>query len=261
MLGDMSSRRALLGALFTIIPFAAVAQNQLLDEGRNILNQIPGGVSQGGKGAAGAKAGGAGLREGEIGAGVRDALKVAAGRVVGRVGKTDGYNADPAFRIPLPGPVQKIDPPLKAVGASGILDNLQLKMNRAAEEAAPKALNIFVDAASRMSIDDARAILAGPKDAATQYFKRTTSGSLSESFRPIVDKSLASVGAVKAFKSVQSEANTIPFAGQEIQGFDLTDFTVGKALDGHFHFMGVEEAAIRTNPAARTTDLLKKVFV
>ena len=253
MAKDVRSRRALLTALFSAVPAVASAQNSLLDQGRSLLNNVP----SGGGGAAGR---GAGLSQGEIGSGLKDALKVAAQRVVGRVGKADGYNGDPAIRIPLPEPLQKIEGPLKSMGASGMLDDLQTRMNRAAEQAAPKALNIFTGAVSQMSIADARSILDGPQDAATQYFRRTTTSSLTTSFRPIVDNSLSSVGAVGAFKSVQGRAATIPFAGQEVQGFNLTDFTVGKALDGLFHYMAVEEAAIRTNPAARTTDLLKKVF-
>ncbi len=250
------SRRALLAMFATLVPVRAFAQGSFLDQGRNLLNQAEGN-SGGGKPSS---SGGAGLSTGEIGAGLKDALKVASQRVVGRVGKTDGYNGDPAIRIPLPGPLEKVEGPLKSVGAGGMLDDLQLKMNRAAEQAAPKALNIFTDAASKMTIDDARGILQGPQDAATQYFKRTTTSSLTTSFKPIVDKSLASVGAVSAFKSVQSQASSIPFAGDEVKGLSLTDFTVGKALDGLFHYLGTEEAAIRANPAARTTELLKKVF-
>lgn len=263
MLADLPSRRALLAALLTTFPFAVSAQSSLLEQGRGLLNQIPGGTLPGGPGASqpGQISGsGASLSQSEIGSGLKEALKVASQRVVGRVGKTDGYNGDPAIRIPLPDPLQKIRGPLKAVGASGMLDDLQVRMNRAAEQAAPKALDIFTDAASNMTIDDARAILNGPPDSATQYFKRTTSSSLTTSFRPIVDQSLSGVGAVGVFKSVQSRAATIPLAGQEVQSFNLTDFTVGKALDGLFHYLGVEEASIRTNPAARTTDLLKKVF-
>ena len=109
-------------------------------------------------------------------------------------------------------------------------------------------------------ITDAQGILSGPQDAATEYFKRTTSGSLTRSFRPIVEQTLSGAGAVGVFKAVQAKAAGIPLAGQQIQGFDLTDFTVDKALDGLFHYLGTEEAAIRTNPAARSTDLLKKVF-
>src|SRR5262249_2715421 len=155
--------------------------------------------------------------------------------------------------IPLPGPLEKIEGPLKAVGASGMLDDLHLKMNRAAEQAAPKALNIFTDAASKMTITDAKSILNGPSDAATQYFKRTTSGQPSAAFKPVVDKSLSSVGAVQAFKGVQAQAGSIPMAGNEVKSFDLSSFTVGKSLDGLFHYLASEEAAIRQNPAARTT--------
>lgn len=250
------TRRTLLSAVLSSIPAAAFAQGSLLDQGRGLLNQIPGGAKSG----SGGSSAGSALSTGDIGAGLKDALKVASQRVIGRVGKTDGFNADPAIRIPLPDVLQRIEGPLKSVGASGMLDDLQLKMNRAAEQAAPKALDIFTNAASNMSIDDARGILNGPQDAATQYFKRTTSGSLTTAFHPIVDGELSNVGAVSAFKGVQSKATGIPLMGQQVQGFNLTDFTVGKALDGLFHYMGVEEAAIRTNPAARTTDLLKKVF-
>lgn len=263
MLPDVPSRRALLSALLAAIPFSASAQSSLFEQGRGLLNQLPSGASPGSPGASPQRSvsgSGASLNQSEIGSGLKDALKVASRRVVGRVGKTDGYYGDPAIRIPLPDPLQKIEGPLKSVGASGMLDDLRLKMNRAAERAAPKALNIFTDAISRMTIDDARSILTGPQDAATQYFKRTTTPSLTAAFRPIVDQSLAGVGAVAVFKSVQAKAAGIPFAGQQVQSFNLTDFTVGKALDGLFHYLGVEEASIRTNPAARTTDLLKKVF-
>lgn len=253
----LPSRRAFLTTLLAAVPFGATAQNPLFDQGRGLLNQIPGGTAPG---SPGTSLRGARLSQSDIGSGLRDALKVASQRVVGRVGKADGYNGDPAIRIPLPDPLQKIAGPLRAVGASGMLDDLQLRMNRAAEQAAPKALDIFTDAASKMTIDDARTILNGPQDAATQYFKRTTSSSLTTSFRPVVDQSLSGVGAVGVFKSIQAKAAGIPLAGQEVQGFSLTDFTVGKALDGLFHYLGVEEAAIRSNPAARTTDLLKKVF-
>src|SRR5246127_1692011 len=173
------TRRDILAILTAAMPAAAFSQN-LLDQGKNLMNQLPNANnSSSGKGAS--------LSDGEIGSGLKDALKVASQRVVGRVGKTDGYNGDPSIRIPLPDALQKIEGPLKAVGASGMLDDLRLKMNRAAEQAAPKALNIFTDAASKMTIDDARKILAGPQDAATQYFRTNTSASLTTAFHPIVD--------------------------------------------------------------------------
>jgi len=250
------SRRGILSALLAAMPGAALAQNNLLNEGRSLLQeQAPkGGTSSSGAGA------GAGLSQSTIASGLKQALQVAAQKVTAQLGTAGGYNNDPAIRIPLPSPVQKIEGPLKAVGASGMLDDLQNKMNGAAEQAAPKALNIFTSAASKMSITDAKSILAGPSDAATQYFKTNTSSQLTTAFTPIVKQTLSGVGAVKAFQGVQSEAAKIPMAAQEVQGFDLTNFTVGKALDGLFHYMAVQEADIRANPAARTTDLLKKVF-
>ncbi len=252
MSANSISRRALLGSLLATLPLAALAQTSPVD----LLRKLPNRPEM----ARGTSHNAASLSQAEIGLGLKDALKVASQRVVGRVGKTDGYFGDPAIRIPLPGALEKIRGPLKSMGAGGLLDDLQLRMNRAAEEAAPKALNIFVDAASRMTIEDARNILTGPQDGATQYFKRTTSESLTTAFRPVVDQSLSGVGASGVFKSVQAKAGGVPLLGQGVQNFDLTNFTVGRALDGLFHYLGAEEAAIRTNPTARTTDLLKKVF-
>jgi len=248
------SRRAALAVLLGSLPFAAHAQGSLLDQGKGLL----GGAL--GTGSGGTASGAAGLSQSEIGGGLKEALSVASRRVVGQLGKSDGYFADPAIRIPLPGPLQQVAGLMKSAGAGGLLDDLMLKMNRAAEQAAPKALDIFTGAISKMSITDARGILSGPKDSATQYFRRTTSGDLTTAFRPVIDKSLSSVGAVGVFKSVQSQAAAVPLAGSAVQGFDLTNYTVGKGLDGLFHYLASEEGAIRTNPAARTTDLLKKVF-
>ena len=242
------SRRLFIAAACSVVPFVAAAQTSTFLRGLLKPKETVSGPT------------GGQLSQGEIGLGLKDALKVASQRVIGRVGKADGYNGDPAIRIPLPDTLQKIEMPLRAIGAGGMLDDLRLKMNRAAEQAAPKALDIFVGAASKMTFEDARTILTGPQDSATQYFKRTTSESLTKSFRPIVDGALSSVGAVVALNAVQTRARGIPFVGETIGNFSLTDFTVGKALDGLFHYLAVEEAAIRTNPVARTTDLLKKVF-
>jgi len=249
------TRRTILGLLLATVPLAARAQGSLLDQGKGLLGGFGGQTGSGGGSSKGSS-----LSQGEIGGGLKEALRIASQRVTGNLGKTDAYFKDQAIQIPLPGVLQQISGPLKSMGMSGMLDDLHLKMNRAAEQAAPKALNIFTDAVSKMSINDAREILSGPSDAATQYFKRTTSGNLTTAFKPIVDNSLSSVGAVSTFNSVKSQAGSIPMAGGQVKSFDLSDFTVGKALDGLFHYMGVEEAAIRTNPAARSTELLKKVF-
>ena len=160
---ELLARRALLAILLSSVPWAAYAQGSFLDQGKGLLNQVPG--VGGNKSSGGSTGGGAGasLSQGDIGAGLKDALKVASQRVVGRVGKTDGYWSDSSIRIPLPGPLSNIEGPLKSAGAGGMLDDLHQKMNHAAEQAAPKALNIFTDAASKMSITDARGILQGPQ--------------------------------------------------------------------------------------------------
>ena len=246
-MAEAFSRRTMLGFSFALLPLAAAAQSSFPDQLRGLLNQPPD--------VAPTK-----LSEGQIGLGLKDALKVASQRVIGRIGKLDGYNADPDIRIPLPGALQQIEGTLRAVGVGGILDDLRLKMNRAAEQAAPKALKIFGDAATRITFDDARSILTGPQDGATQYFRGTTSESLATAYRPIIDTSLSGVGAVVVFNAVKARAKTIPFIGQSVVDFSLSDFTLGKALDGLFHYLAVEEVAIRTNPIARTTNLLKQVF-
>ena len=251
-------RRTLLGFLLALAPGQSIAQINL----PGALGQALKGAGQGGSAAS--------LSQGEIGSGLKDLLKVAARTVVGQVGKTDGYFADPAIKIPLPSVLQKVQKPLAAVGASGMLDDLSLRMNRGAEQAAPKGLNIFVNAATNMSIDDARQILSGPQDSATQYFKRTCSDQLTTAFSPIVSSALDGAGALRAMKTVEQKVAAIPAVGllsqmggsgaQSLANFDLVGFATSGALAGLFHYLAVQEANIRANPTARTTDLLRKIF-
>lgn len=264
MTQDPVSRRIIIGGVLALLPLKAAAQQGGLGD---ILQNLSGRaraplpLGAAGNAAPGAAILGAGLSQGEIGLGLKDALKIATRHVVGQVGRRDGYFGDPAIRIPLPGPLEQVAGPLRSFGAGFLLDDLSLRMNRAAEQAAPKALNIFTGAVSAMTFDDAREILTGPQDAATQYFRRTTSAPLTREFRPIVGSALNGAGAVKAYQAVERRASArLPMLGALTGGFDLTDFAVGKALDGLFHYIGVQERDIRTNPAARTTDLLRKVF-
>src|SRR5581483_29427 len=130
-------------------------------------------------------------------------------------------------------------------------------MNRAAEQAAPKAKQIFLDALQKMSFSDARQILAGSDTAATEYFKRTSSADLTTAFSPIVHRSMENVGVVQQYNQlINSAPGGSALAGQ----FDLDKYVVGKALDGLFYELGQEEKQIRKNPAAQTTALLKEVF-
>lgn len=233
-----------------------LAQGGLLEQGQRLLN--PGGSGLPGLGGTATQPAGGGLSQAQIGSGLKEALRIGTERTVSRVGRQGGYLNDPAIRIPLPGPLEQVRSLLAMAGGAGLIDDLQQRMNRAAEQAAPQAANIFADAIAGMSISDAQQILSGPQDAATQYFKRTTTKPLTGAFTPIVDRSLADVGAVQSLSAVTQKTAAVP--GANLGNFGLTDFVVEKALAGIFHYVAQEEAAIRTNPAARTTDLLKTVF-
>ena len=194
----------------------------------------------------------------EIGAGLKEALRVGSEDVVARLGRLDGFNADSAVHIPLPKQLDTVKSVLDKVGMSGLLEDLELKLNRAAEVATPKAKNLFLEAISEMSFDDVKKIYEGPEDAATQYFRKKMSPSLAKEMQPVVDKSLAEVGAVQAYDNVMKEYKSFPFV-PDVKA-DLKDYVVDKGMDGIFYYMAKEEAAIRQNPAKRTTDLLKRVF-
>lgn len=198
------------------------------------------------------------LTDNQIIEGLREALKVGTERVVGQIGAVDGYNADPQIHIPLPDQLVQVQSLLKKVGLSSLADDVELRLNRAAEQAAPKAKEIIVNAISNMSLDDARAIYNGPNDAATQYFKKVSSGSLRDTISPIAENSLKDVGAINAYDSLMSQYKDIPFV-PDVKA-DLINHTTELAISGIFHYLAQEEAAIRENPAKRTTEILKTVF-
>jgi hypothetical protein len=194
----------------------------------------------------------------EIGAGLKDALLVSSENVVSQLGRLDGFNLDPAIHIPLPHQLQSVKSILGKVGMSSMLDDLEWKLNRAAEVATPKAKELFVQAISEMTFEDVMDIYNGPGDAATRYFQKKMTPALAREMRPVVDESLADVGAVKAYDDVMGEYRSIPFV-PDVKA-DLTTYVVEKGMDGIFHYIAVEEAAIRQNPAKRTTELLQRVF-
>jgi hypothetical protein len=162
------------------------------------------------------------------------------------------------MRCLMPERLRTIERGLRATGYGGEVDALVLSMNRAAEHAAPEAKKIFWDAIGKMTIDDAQRILNGTPTAATDYFKDKTSASLTLAFRPIVDRAMNEVGTARQYNELLGRAQAIPFLKTE--SYDLDRYVVGKALDGLFHVVGEEERKIRTDPAARVTDLLKEVF-
>lgn len=194
----------------------------------------------------------------QIIAGLKEALRVGAENVVGQVGATDGFNADPAIHIPLPPKLAEAQDTLRKFGLSALADDVELKINRAAEAAAPKTKELFWKAVNDMTLDDAKAIYDGPEDAATQYFRRVATPDLKATVEPVVDDALQQVGALNAYDSLISQYKSIPFV-PDVKG-DIKAHATALTLDGIFHYLAQEEAAIRANPAARTTDILKQVF-
>ena len=199
-----------------------------------------------------------GLSDAKIGAGLKEALKVGTETTVNITGKTDGYFTNQAIKILMPEKLRTVETGLRTIGYGSQVDEFVLSMNRAAERAAPAARDIFGSALGEMSFDDARKIWSGPDNAATQYFKEKTSGGLTAAFKPVVDRAMSETGVTRQYKELIGRFDSIPF--MKSQAFDIDGYVVGKSLDGLFHVLGEQEKQIRTNPTARTTDLLKEVF-
>jgi Protein of unknown function (DUF4197) len=198
------------------------------------------------------------LSTGEIVDGLKEALEVGTDNAVKLVGKEGGYSQNPKIKIPLPGSVEKVQGMLRALGYGPQLDEFDKSMNRAAEVAAPKAKAIFWDSIKQMTFTDAKGILNGGDMAATNYLKEKSSGQLEEVFRPIIHKAMGEVGVTKKYQDLSKPIEKLPFAQGAVP--DLDGYVTDGALNGLFYMLGQEEKKIRQNPAARATDLLKKVF-
>ncbi len=228
------------------LPSAGVDYGSLFKK----VQETAGGGSTGG--------GSSNLSQGQMVDGLKQALEIGTRNTVQALSKTDGYYTNPKLKIPLPGAMQKFDKILRTTGFGSQVDAFELSMNRAAEKAAPKAEALFVDAIKQMTISDAEGILKGGDNAATQYFQGKTSDKLQALLKPIVQKSMAAAGVTRSYKAVSDQIQTIPFASNYM--VDLDTYVTDKSVAGLFVRLAEEEAKIRTDPAARVTDLLKKVF-
>jgi uncharacterized protein DUF4197 len=198
-----------------------------------------------------------GLSNDKIIAGLKEALRVSTGKAVAVTGRTDGFLKNQTIKILLPQKLKTVGAGMRMMGMGAQVDELEVGMNRAAEQATPFAKQIFLNALKKMTFDDARKILTGSDTAATSYFQRTSTDELSTGFAPIVEKSMKNVGVVQQYNRVLASApGGSALAGQ----FDLNKYVVGKTLDGLFLVLGEEEKKIRKNPVAQTTSLLKEVF-
>ncbi|RLB86494.1 MAG: DUF4197 domain-containing protein, partial [Deltaproteobacteria bacterium] len=186
----------MLGAFFLLV-MPVHAGNSWLEKGTDSLKSF-GLTEDKAAGSVTDAASGAGLSVDEIAAGLKEALRVGSENVVRQLSATDGFNTDKSIHIPLPENLSMVKTALDKVGYSSLTDDLELKLNRAAEAATPQAKKLFLDAISAMTFEDVQAIYKGADDAATQYFKEKMSPGLARVMEPVIDKSLSQVGAVQA---------------------------------------------------------------
>ncbi|MCB4809347.1 DUF4197 domain-containing protein [Tamlana sp. 62-3] len=194
----------------------------------------------------------------QIANGLIQALNLGIDKQVTKLTQTDGFFKNELVKITLPEELQKVDKALRDIGLSSLADEGLKVLNRAAEDAVKEATPIFVDAVKGITFADAKNILLGNDDAATQYLTTKTQTSLYDKFQPVINNSFAKVGADKIWTNLITKYNNIPFTSNVNP--DLTDYVTGEALNGVYKMIAVEEKEIRNNVASRTTDILKKVF-
>ncbi|HTN05197.1 DUF4197 domain-containing protein [Agriterribacter sp.] len=206
---------------------------------------------------SGINTGSAGLTSAEIASGLKEALRIGTQNGAGKLASADGFFTNAAVKILMPEEAQKVESTLRSIGLGSLVDKAVLSMNRAAEDAAKSATPIFVNAIKEMTITDALGILKGGDYAATSYFKDKTTLPLTNAFSPVIEKALTKVNATKYWNDVFTAYNK--FSAKPVNT-DLVAYVTEKSLTGIFYEVGQEELKIRKDPAARVTDLLKKVF-
>ena len=202
--------------------------------------------------------GNASLNDSKIGAGLKEALSVGTKNAVHLVDKPGGYLDNPAIKILLPKSLQPVESLLRGAGEGPKIDGFVSSMNHAAESAAPAAEQIFADAVTAMTIDDASRLLHGGDTSITEYFKSKTSTQLATAFRPQVEKAMSANGVTQQYNELSGRLPQMPF--MKSSAFDINSYVVNQALNGLFYMLAQQEKDIRQNPAARTTGLLKEVF-
>lgn len=201
----------------------------------------------------------AALSDEEVVRGLKEALSRGTQQAIATLGKDGGFLNNLDVKIPLPDELKKVEKLLRGLGQDKYADQFVATMNHAAEKAVPEAATLFSDAISRMTLADAKSILKGPDDAATQYFRKSSEAKLKERFLPIVQAATDQAGVTAAYKKlIQKAGPTAQLLG--VGATDLDTYVEGKAVDGLFKMIAAEEKRIRQDPLARGTDLLKKVF-
>lgn len=201
----------------------------------------------------------------QVGAGLKEALGNGLQRAVAELGHDGGFLTNAAVKIPMPEKLRSVEKALRSMKEDKLADDFVATMNHAAEQAVPEAAGVFTDAIKQMSFADAKTVLTGPNDAATQYFRRVTQTNLYAKFLPIVQSATSKAGVTAAYKNMMGKAGSTRLGGvlSGLLGqdaFDVDSYVTNKTLDGLFKLVADEEAKIRANPAARTSQLLQSVF-
>jgi hypothetical protein len=260
----MNGHYCRLAVLLTVLLSLVSSRAGLLDKlGTYVSNAVPATTTNSGNASSALNA----LSSDQLVGGLKQALSNGLQHAVGELGHEGGFLTNLNVKIQMPQRLALVEKTLRSLKQDKLADNFVAAMNHAAEQAVPEATSVFADAVRQMSIEDAKAILTGPNDAATQYFRRAASTNLFTRFHPIVQKATASAGVTSAYKKMTAAAsgsnNSFTKSLGGLMGSDAMDvdtYVTNKALDGLFKMVADEEAKIRANPAARTTDLLQKVF-
>jgi hypothetical protein len=199
------------------------------------------------------------LNDAKIASGLREALLVGIDKTIALTGKADGFFGNQAIKINLPQQLQLMDKALRMAGYGPKVDEFVLSMNRAAEKAAPLVRGTFINAIMGMTFDDAQGIRKGGNTAATEYFKGKTRQPLQKLFMPVVNQKLTELDVIRRYNDLLGTYQTLPFASK-FPAPSINEYVVSKSLDGIFYTLGQQEQAIRQDPAARVTDLLRQVF-
>lgn len=249
-------KNGILIALCTMCVFSLNAQTmkQVIREGTKVLNEVGKGTNTNQNGNKGSL-----LSNTEIVSGLKEALKIGTQNASGKLNVLNGFFGNQLVKILLPPEVKKMEASMRQLGFGRQCDRLIMSLNRAAEDAAGKAVPIFVNAITTMNIQDGLNILRGGNNAATEFLKQNTTAALTQAFRPVIDNSLSKTGANTYWKEFFTLYNRLPISRVKVNA-DLSGYVTGRALNGLFLTVAQEEANIRNNPAAQVTNLLKKVF-
>jgi len=238
--------RTIIAGTLLLVSIPIPVQAGFFDDLTSVLDETGGGP-------------GSSLDDSTIARGLKEALATGTTRAVKAVSQRDGYFSNELIKILLPEKIRSTADLLGRFGFQKEVDDFVLSMNRAAEKAAPKATEHFTTALKAMTFDDARAILKGDATSATEYFRQKTGDRIYADFKPVVAANVKDAGVARYYSQMAEKFQSIPFAGA-VGSFDLDHYVTTKAVDGLFSMLGEEEKKIRTDPAARGTELLKKVF-